>query len=279
MASQGQLALGVLRINQEDIEGKNGVVLGCRGALAIDSGNSAADGQAMVDLIRAQGHEPSRLALTHGHGDHVVGSSAFAGSEVFSHAQTPAVIRRHLPNMIRHHGRPNLEAELTWPTVTFTGELEIDLGGKTVRLLPTPGHSEDGVCAYVVEDRIVFSGDTAGTAITPVINDGDSRQLEESLRLLSELGAETLVPGHGAVLHGRERVRDHLLWAAGYLASVRAHVQDLLNRGQSKEAIIEATPYDRFVGDHLPRHETRGEKPHQLGVTKIVAELLSVGSA
>jgi len=187
--SSGKLAPGVFWVEQEILEGKNGVVLGDRGALAVDSGNSAVDGRAMVDLIRAQGHEPSRLALTHGHGDHVIGSSVFAGAEVFAHTQTSAVIRRLLPNMIRHHQRPHLAAELTWPTVTFAGDLLIDLGGKTVRLLPTPGHSDDGVCAYLLENRILFSGDTAGTAITPVFNDGDSAQLEASLRRLAELCA------------------------------------------------------------------------------------------
>lgn len=269
-----QLAPGIFWVEQEISEGKNGVVIGRRAALAVDSGNSHADGQAMVDLIRAQGGEPTLLAVTHGHGDHVIGSSAFAGAEVFSHAQTPAVIRRHLPNMIQNRQRPNLETELTWPTVTFGGELKIDLGGKTVRLLPTPGHSEDGICAFVEEDRILFSGDTAGTINPPVLNDGDSRQLEDSLRRLADLGAETLVPGHGAILHGRPRVRAHLLWAAGYLAAVRTHVQTLLAHGLSQDAIVNATPYDQFVGDHLPRHARRSDKPHQFAVTKILSEVM-----
>src|SRR6185503_14320456 len=138
-------------VEQSVAEGKNGVVMGTRATLAIDSGNSVADGQAMVDLIRAQGREPLRLAVTHGHGDHVIGSSQFVGAEVFAHAQTRAVIQRHLPNMAANHKRPNLAAELTWPTVTFKSDLEIDLGGKTVRLFSTPGHSEDSTCAFLLE--------------------------------------------------------------------------------------------------------------------------------
>ena len=269
----GPLAPGVYWIEQSMLEGKNGVVSGERGALAIDSGNTAADGQAMVDLIREQGKEATRLALTHGHGDHVIGSSAFRGAEVYAHANTTAVMRRRLPDLARLYERPELEAELTWPTVTFTGEIAIDLGGKTVRLISTPGHSEDGVCAYVVEDRILFSGDTAVTAITPVISDGDSRQLEASLRSLTELGAAVLVPGHGPLLHGEDQVRAWLEWAAGYLAAIRARVRDLLARGERPEAVVEACMLEQFAGDRFAERRSHVEKPHQFTVSKIVAEV------
>jgi glyoxylase-like metal-dependent hydrolase (beta-lactamase superfamily II) len=255
------------------LEGKNGVVIGQRAALAIDSGNSPADGQAIVDLIRARGHRPDRLAFTHGHGDHVIGSSAFRGAEVFAHGRTPAVIRRHLPRLAETHGRPELAADLTWPTVTFTTELTIDLGGKTVRLVSSPGHSEDSVYAYVVEDGILFSGDTAVTIVPPAISDGDSRALEASLRRMSELGAETLVPGHGPLVHGRDAVRDALLWPADYVAGVRSHARTLIARGEPPEAVVDACPYDRFVGQRFAGINPRGEKPHQLAVAKIVAEL------
>jgi glyoxylase-like metal-dependent hydrolase (beta-lactamase superfamily II) len=271
--SVGEVAPGVFCIEQSMLDGKNGVVVGSRAGLAIDSGDTAADGAAVADLIRACGREPVRLALTHGHGDHVVGSSAFQGAEVFAHARTPAVMRRHLPRLAQHRDRPNLAAELAWPTVTFAGELTIDLGGKTVRLVPAPGHSEDGVYAYVVEDRVLFSGDTAVTAITPVISDGDSRVLERSLRRMSELGAETLVPGHGPVVRGRDEVRRRLLWAAAYLRAIRVQVRDLLGRGAQPAAIVDACGYDQFAGDHPDGPRQRAEKPHQLTVAKIVAEV------
>jgi glyoxylase-like metal-dependent hydrolase (beta-lactamase superfamily II) len=268
----GGLAPGVFWVEQSVLEGKNGVVVGTRGALAIDSGNSDADGQTVAGLIRVQDREPNRLALTHGHGDHVIGSSAFRGAEVYAHARTAAVTRRHLPNLARLHDRPRLAAELTWPTVTFTDELQIDLGGKTVRLFSTPGHSEDGVCAYVVEERILFSGDTAVTAITPVAADGNSRQLEASLRRLANLGAEVLVPGHGPVLHGQAHVRGWLVWAAEYLTGVRSRAHERLARGDQPDAVIDACSYEEFVGDRLRHQPKRPEKPHQLTVRKIVAE-------
>jgi glyoxylase-like metal-dependent hydrolase (beta-lactamase superfamily II) len=265
-------------VEQSILEGKTGAIFGSRGALAVDSGYNPEDGAALADLIRQHGAAPNRLALTHGHGDHVIGSTQFAGAEVFAHARCPDTIRRHLPNMAQNQNRPSLGDELAWPSVTFTGELTIDLGGKTVRLLHTPGHSDDSVCAYVVEDRVLFSGDTCGTRITPVVSDGHSAQLEESLTRLSELGAEILVPGHGPVVTGREAVRDALLWPARYLAAVRVHVRPLVAHGDSDEAIVEATPHARFVGDHFHAINPRGERPHQLTVAKIVAEVRREGA-
>ena len=271
--ASGEVAPGVQWIAQSVLDGKCGVVAGTRAALAIDSGDSAADGQAVAALVRAQGHTPARLALTHGHGDHVVGSMAFRGAEVFAHARTPDVLRRHLPAMAEYRKLPDLAAELAWPTVTFSEELTVDLGGKTVRLVSAPGHSDDSAYAYVVEDRVLFGGDTAVTAITPVVSDGHSRELERSLRRMSDLGAEVLVPGHGPLVHGREAVRRQLLWAADYLAAVREHAHSLLLGGETPAAVVEACTYDRFVGDHLPGTRQHTEKPHQLTVAKIAAEV------
>ncbi|HEU5319083.1 MAG TPA: MBL fold metallo-hydrolase [Chloroflexota bacterium] len=275
----GEVAPGIHWVEQSILDGKTGAVFGARGALAIDSGNSREDGAALAEVIRRGGHTPSRLALTHGHGDHAIGSSELPGAEVFAHARCPEVIRRHLPSMIKNQNRPNLEAELTWPSVTFLGELTIDLGGKTVRLVHTPGHSDDSICAYVVEDGVLFSGDTCVTIITPVVSDGHSAELEESLGRLSELGAEILVPGHGPIVTGRDAVRDALLWPARYVAAVRAHVRPLVARGDSDEAIVDATPHERFVGDRFEAVNPRGEKPHQLTVAKIVAEVRREGAA
>jgi cyclase len=271
--ASGEVAPGVLWIAQRVLDGKCGVVVGRRAALAIDSGDTAADGEAVAALVRARGRPPDRLAFTHGHGDHVVGSSAFRGAEVFAHTRTPDVLRRHLPAMAASRKLPGLGAELAWPTATFMHELTLDLGGKTVRLVSAPGHSEDSAYAYVVEDRVLFGGDTAVTAITPVVSDGDSRALEESVRRMSELGAEVLVPGHGPLVHGREAVRRQLLWAADYLAAVREHARSLLVRGEAPEAVVEACTYERFVGNHLPGSRRHTEQPHRLTVAKIAAEV------
>ena len=280
----GELAPGVFWLPQSMLGGKVGVVAGSRFALAVDSGNATADGAASAALIRSLGHAPTRLFLTHAHGDHVLGSPAFsnpgrpsapttAGADIIAHAAFPATLARHLPNLTTYHNRPNLAAEIPSPTILFSHELTLDLGGKTVLLAHSPGHSPDSAYAFVLEDRILFTGDTAVTNLTPVANHGDTRLLESSLRHLATLDAETLVPGHGPLVHGRENVRAALLWPADYLSSLRTHITSLLKGGTVPEEIVDQCAYDRFVADHFTPTGSRPEKPHQLTAAKILSEL------
>ena len=260
-----QVAPGVFAVPQSVVEGKNGVVVGRRAALAIDTGNDDRDGQALVDVLREHGHAPHRLVLTHGHGDHILGGRPFREAEVFAHERCPDVMRRHVPALAERYGRPGLADELAWPTVTFSDELRIDLGGKTVHLFPAPGHSPDGTAAFVPEDGVLFGADTAVTGIVPAINDGDSALLIRSLRKLGDLGAEVLVPGHGPIVRGRAEVRAALAWSVEYLEGLRAFLRGCPD--------VEAADYDRFVGDRFPPERHNMLKRHRDVATKIVQEL------
>jgi cyclase len=276
-----EIATGVFSVDHQVVEGKNGVVLGRRGAVAIDGGNYPEEGQAVAEFLHARGYAPRRLVLTHGHGDHILGGGALADGEVFAHANTPAVIRRQIPGWAARSGETEAQvaARLVWPTVTFSHELDLDLGDRTLHLFPTPGHSEDGVCVYLPETRILFAGDAVVTGIVPAIGDGDSAQLEASLRALAELPIAILVSGHGPLLRGSETIRDWLGWLVGYLAGIRAFVQGELARGQAADAVADAAEFHRFVGDRLPADRHGMPRRHRATVEKIVEEQLHEAGA
>jgi cyclase len=257
-------------VDHSIVEGKNAIVLGAERVLAIDTGNLPAEGEAMADLIRVQRRSADWLLLTHGHGDHILGSGAFRGGVVFAHQRTADVMRRHLPGPASRYGHDldALAASLAWPNVTFADDLTLDLGGKTVRVIPTPGHSEDGVCAYVVEDRLLVGGDAVVTGIVPAVQDGDSRVLEASLRRLLELQIDVLVPGHGPVVRG-PAVRDWLVWLASYLAETRACVRAALARGEDPLAVA---TFERLVGDRLPGDRHGMPRRHASTVAVIAGE-------
>jgi glyoxylase-like metal-dependent hydrolase (beta-lactamase superfamily II) len=269
-----KVAPGVFSVDHKVVEGKNGIVIGQRAALAIDTGNYPDEGQAMVDFIRTQGHTPRLLALTHGHGDHILGSSAFADAEVITHALTPEVMQRTLPGLAKRAGVAlgQLTSQISWPTLSFTDELRVDLGGKHVRLFPTPGHSPDCISAYVEEDQVLFGGDAVFSAIIPAVGDGDSVVLESTLRMLAEMPIETLVPGHGSLLKGKSAVRGWLGWLADYLARVRIFVEEELERGNSPEGVADAARYEQLVGYHIPDDRHGMIHRHRATVEKIIRE-------
>jgi cyclase len=269
-----EVAPGVFSAEHQVAEGKNAVLFGARGALAIDAGMYLEEGLAMAAFIRDRGWEPERFALTHGHGDHVLGASPLAGGEVYAHALTPKVIRRQVPGWAAKWGKSEaeVEAELIWPTVTFSEELCVDMGGRTVRFFPTPGHSEDSVSAFVEEERVLIGGDAVVTGIVPAIGDGDGATLEASLRRLAEMEIEVLVAGHGPVLYGAERIRDWLEWEADYLGGVRQRVEQMLVGGADENAAADAVDFGEFVGERLPEDRHGMPKRHRATVAKIVAE-------
>jgi cyclase len=59
--------------------------------------------------------------------------------------------------------------ELRKPNRTFSGELELKVGSKTVRLIELgPAHTRGDTVALVPEDRIVFTGDLLFNEGTPI---------------------------------------------------------------------------------------------------------------
>ena len=273
-----QVASGIFAADHRVADGKNGIVLGTRGALAVDVGTYPEEGQAMADFIVHSGYDPDRVILTHGHGDHILGGAAFAGSEVYAHEKTPEVCRRFLVKLAERKGQPydQLAAGVLWPTVMFSDALYIDLGDKHIRLFRTPGHSEDGISVYVEEDRVLVAGDSVVTGIIPAIGDGDSRVLERTLGDLLSRDIEILIPGHGAVVHGTAAVQDALRWARGYLSDVRAASAEAIVGGlRDPESIADGIRYGDFVGDRLPVDQHSMANRHRSTVLKIIEEELT----
>ena len=274
-----ELVSGVYSVENRWVAGKAGIVLGQRRALAIDTCGYPDEGQAMANFIRGEGSQPSWVALTHGHGDHILGGEAFQGAEVYAHARTPDVIGRQIAGWAERRGERHeqVAASLLWPSVTFSHELTIELGGKHVRMFHAPGHSEDGACALVEEDRLLFGGDTVVTGIVPAIGDGDSRALEGTLRQLLQMQIDILVPGHGPVVHGPGAIRSWLSFWVDYLAGVRAAAQEGLSRGDAPESLMGLISYEAYVGDRLPEEPYGMRHRHRATVTKIVQEEATVG--
>jgi glyoxylase-like metal-dependent hydrolase (beta-lactamase superfamily II) len=118
--------------------------------------------------------------LTHGHPDHAEGAARF-------HEITGAPVVAHDP------------ARCIGGAALVEGP--VPARGLRVETLDTPGHTSDSVC-FVVDDgseRAVLTGDTVlGRGTTVVAHpDGALAPYLDSLRRIVDLGAVTLLPGHG----------------------------------------------------------------------------------
>ena len=173
----------------------------------IDPGGNAARVAAAVE---AAGCKPCAILLTHGHYDHTgaVAELQETWPEVPTYMNSGDV---YGDDIRMQQMFPLL------PNVTNYGEGDtVSVGGLTVEVLSTPGHSEGSVCLRCGE--ALFSGDTlfAGSCGRTDFPGGSVQKIMASLKRLGELeGNLQVFPGHmdSSTLDRERRVNPFLTQA------------------------------------------------------------------
>lgn len=89
---------------------------------------------------------------------------------------------------------------LTLPTETFDQQLTVEVGGRNVELLEVgPAHTGGDAVAWLPDVKVCFAADILFIGGTPIMWAGPISGWQQALSRISELGAETFVPGHGPV--------------------------------------------------------------------------------
>jgi glyoxylase-like metal-dependent hydrolase (beta-lactamase superfamily II) len=200
----GTWAIGEPR-HGEDV--KSYLVEGEHSVAVIDTGLGVGD---FAGLVRQLSDREPLVVQTHGHWDHIGASCAF--ERVLVHPSEAYALRRGFPNeMYRRlfEGDRDLpegfDPETAFiPSCEPSGELHdgdrIDLGGRVLQVLHTPGHSPGGVALLDRERRLLFPGDSFNLGsmwvFLPRSEPADHRA---TLRRLAELAPEldAVYPSHG----------------------------------------------------------------------------------
>jgi glyoxylase-like metal-dependent hydrolase (beta-lactamase superfamily II) len=91
-------------------------------------------------------------------------------------------------------------------TLTFDHDFTLDLGNREVQVkFLGRGNTAGDAVVYLPRDKIVVAGDLVVYPI-PYIYDGYPVEWIQTLQNLSQLDADTIVPGHGPVLHDKTYV-------------------------------------------------------------------------
>lgn len=209
-----------------------GAVIGPEWSVLIDTLALPEETLEIKDFVEKRLGRPVRYVVnTHHHSDHTLGNALFPKALVVSHSLCRKLLDtrgREALEQAREHSRELEGVKLHLPELTFSeGSLTLRAGRRTMRLIPLPGHSPDGIGVMVVEDRVLFSGDVMMPI--PYLADGDYEQMLVSLKAIPRMKLENLVQGHGeSVLRGEvaNAVRSNLQ----YLSAIRRHVRKAARR-------------------------------------------------
>lgn len=220
-------------------------------AALIDTGAGIGD---LYGVVRELTDKPLIILITHGHFDHDGGVKQFGDVPVYLNPEDGKNMRETLKMMEKMMGSSDMNvmrkyyitsrAPIRYPEASveelltlipessaspiyewepITDGMEIDLGGRIIKAIHTPGHTDGEMCFLDETSRILFSGDTANVGIILMRQpDNDTKLIKicnETMRKLWELESsyDKLGVGHDATTIDKQIIKDYLDLTTGLL--------------------------------------------------------------
>ena len=181
-----------------------GFLVGSTGVVAIDTCSTERRTRGLLDAIASVSTQPVRtLVNTHHHGDHTNGNCLLPGATIIGQTRCRNGV---LANQIG--GLEAIFGDVEWgdlepsaPFVTFDERLDVHVDDLLVELhhVGTPAHTTNDVVAWIPERKVLYAGDLVFDGGTPFVLMGSVAGSLTAIEGLRALGADTIVPGHGAV--------------------------------------------------------------------------------
>jgi glyoxylase-like metal-dependent hydrolase (beta-lactamase superfamily II) len=206
-----------------------------------------------LDVANAMRSELSQRQLlvvnTHADYDHCWGNSVFTSpggsypAPILAHERARDRLSR--PETLqfleeRKRQEPRFaNVKIVEPTITFTSRVSIRGGDLTLRLIPTPGHTEDHVSVWIPEIRLLLAGDAAEHPFPYVTRAEALPILRKSLHRMIDLNPAMALPSHGGT-HDSGLLSRNLR----YLDDVERHVREAITR--------DGVPKDWYEREDLP---------------------------
>ena len=246
----GEIGKGIYAFTAQG-DPNTGVIVGDEGVMIIDAQATPAMAQAVVERVRSVTDKPiTHVLLSHYHAVRVLGASAYKDAKMIiaSKGTRDLIVERGKQDMASEIGRfPRLFRGqetipgLTWPTVTFDGDLTIWLGKREVRIShPGRGHTAGDTIAFVPDADVLFSGDLVEYKSACYCGDAYFSEWPKTLKILRQFNAKALVPGRGDALVGKAKVEAAMDGTADFLNTLYRSVKKSVRRGDDLKTAFAA---------------------------------------
>lgn len=167
-------------------------------AFIIDPGEEAGR---IEGKLQEEQLELKAILLTHGHFDHIM-----AVNDLLEKHRVEVYIGEHEVELLEDPYKNCSGSMMNRPYIakaqrTLRDNDELELAGMNIKVLYTPGHTGGGVCYFLEEEKVLFSGDTVfcqsvGRSDLPT---GNGRVLEASIheKIVPLPDDVQIFPGHG----------------------------------------------------------------------------------
>ena len=231
-----------------------GILIGDDAVLVADTQATPAMAQDVIRRIREVTDKPIKyVVMSHYHAVRVLGASAYKAE-----GATEIIASEDTRDLIVERGAADMKSEierfprlfravetipgLTWPTLTFRGEMTVWLGTLEVRLMQLGrGHTKGDTVAWLPQQKILFSGDLVEYGATAYAGDAYFSDWPATLDKLEALGAVAIVPGRGAALTDPAMCREGIATTRAFIAELFATVKQGVAQGHDLRRVFADT--------------------------------------
>ncbi|MEO6033088.1 MAG: MBL fold metallo-hydrolase [Burkholderiaceae bacterium] len=228
-----------------------GIIIGDDAVMVIDTQATPVMAQDVIRRIREVTDKPIKyVVLSHYHAVRVLGATAYEPQQIIASQDTY--------DLIKERGAQDMQSEierfprlfravetipgLTWPTLTFKGEMTVWLGKLEVRLMQLGrGHTKGDTVAWLPQQRVLFSGDLVEFGATPYAGDAYFQDWPQTLDRIAALQPTALVPGRGAALTTPQMVKEGLAGTRAFVSDLFAQVKAGAAAGKDLRTIYKET--------------------------------------
>lgn len=202
-----EISSGVYKVNEYNLTTMF-VIVGENKAVTIDCGTGIGDYRRVISKITKL---PVDLIVTHGHVDHIGGRGQFEKMYISEKDQVLikdvnvfyrkmyVLLMKAMGFKVLKNKAMAFEKVFREPQVNYLKEGDIiDLGGKTITVLETPGHTIGSLSFLLNEDKILFTGDVINPLALMFLKNSASLEILKisCKRILDIEGYDTIWASH-----------------------------------------------------------------------------------
>lgn len=228
-----------------------GIVIGDDSVMVLDTQATPVMARKVIEKIRAVTDKPIQyIVVSHYHAVRVLGASAYGAEQIIASQDTYDLIvergdedfKSELERFPRLFNGVESIPGLTWPTITFKGEMTVWMGKREVRLMQLGrGHSKGDTVIWLPEEKVLFSGDLVEYGATPYTGDAYLSDWPQTLERLADLGPVALVPGRGDALTTPQSCLEAIEGTKSFLRDMFESVKQGREAGKSLNEIYAQT--------------------------------------